>query len=50
MFYDMLGQEVARLVKTELSPGIYRMEFNGSLLPSAIYMKRLTAGSYILSR
>jgi hypothetical protein len=48
--YDVLGQEVAVLVDRELAPGFYTTKFNGSSLPSGVYIVRLIAGSYSESR
>ena len=48
--YDMLGQEVATLVDKELSPGFYKSQFDGSNLPSGVYLIRLIAGNYSESR
>lgn len=39
--YDILGKEVSKLVNEELTPGNYKVEFNGSELPSGIYFYRL---------
>jgi hypothetical protein len=44
--YDVLGKEVASLVKEEQNPGTYTVEFNGDGLPSGVYYYRLTAGRY----
>jgi PKD repeat protein len=48
--YDLLGKEVATLVNNELSTGIYEVEFDGSNLPSGIYIYKLAAGNYTLAR
>ncbi|NNG26099.1 MAG: T9SS type A sorting domain-containing protein [Ignavibacteriaceae bacterium] len=39
--YDLLGNEVITLVSEELSAGSYNVEFNGSALPSGLYIYRL---------
>jgi len=44
--YDILGKEVATLVNEKLSPGKYKVEFDGSALPSGIYFYRITAGEF----
>jgi hypothetical protein len=44
--YDILGREVTVLVNEEKQPGIYESVFDGSNLPSGIYLYRLTAGEY----
>jgi uncharacterized lipoprotein YddW (UPF0748 family) len=48
--YDVLGREVATLVDRELAPGSYQIQFDGSNLPSGVYIVRLIAGSYSESR
>jgi len=40
--YDLLGREVATLVKEEKPAGNYEVEFNGTELPSGIYLFRLS--------
>jgi len=45
--YDVLGNEVATLVSEQQSAGVYRADFTGSELSSAIYFYRLQAGSFI---
>ena len=44
--YDMLGKEVAVLVNGNKPAGYYTVEFNGSNLPSGVYIYRLTAGKF----
>lgn len=44
--YDLLGNEVATLVNEEKSPGVYEIEFDGSLLTSGIYFYKLIAGEF----
>ena len=44
--YDMLGEEVATLVNEQKPAGIYEVDFDGSSLPSGVYIYRLTAGSF----
>ena len=39
--YDILGKEVTTLVYEKLSAGNYKVEFDGSRLPSGIYFYRL---------
>lgn len=48
--FNMLGQEVAELVNTELSPGIYDYEFDASELTSGIYFYRLKVGEQFLTK
>ncbi len=50
--YDVLGREIQMLVKQELKPGTYEVDFNGSNLPSGVYYYKLEfsqAGSSISS-
>jgi photosystem II stability/assembly factor-like uncharacterized protein len=47
LVYNILGQEVRRLVNIEQSPGYYSVEFDGSDLGSGIYFYRLSANSSI---
>jgi hypothetical protein len=44
--YDLLGKEVVTLVNEKLSPGEYKVEFDGSGLTSGVYFYRLTAGEF----
>ncbi len=44
--YDVLGNEVATLVKEEKPSGNYTVKFNGSRLSSGVYLYRLQAGEY----
>jgi hypothetical protein len=45
--YDVLGSEVATLVKREKPVGSYEVEIDASRLPSGIYFYRLLAGDFI---
>jgi hypothetical protein len=42
--YNLLGEEVARLVNEEQHAGKYTASFSAASLPSGIYLYRLTAG------
>ncbi|MGE5621249.1 MAG: T9SS type A sorting domain-containing protein, partial [archaeon] len=42
--YDMLGREVSTLVNKEQSAGEYKVQFDGSSLPSGMYIYSLQAG------
>ncbi len=44
--FDLLGSEVAELVKGEMVAGTYDITFNASNLPSGVYFYRLQAGSF----
>ena len=41
--YDIIGKEVATLVNEKLSPGKYKVEFDGCGLTSGVYFYRITA-------
>jgi hypothetical protein len=44
--YDMLGKEVTTLVNEYKASGSYTVPFNGSSLPSGIYIYTLQAGQF----
>jgi hypothetical protein len=44
--YNLLGQEVATLIDSQLGPGRYRAEFDGRNLPSGTYLYRLQVGTF----
>ncbi len=48
--YDLLGREVATLVDADKSPGQYQIFFNGSDLPSGVFLYRLQAGNYTATK
>lgn len=48
--YDVLGREVATLVNEQKQPGVYKVNFDGSNLPSGIYIYRILTGSFSESR
>ncbi|MEM8560262.1 MAG: T9SS type A sorting domain-containing protein, partial [Bacteroidota bacterium] len=45
--YDVTGREVARLVDGSVESGFHSATFDGSLLPSGVYVVRLSAGSTV---
>ncbi len=45
--YDILGNEVATLVKEEKTPGNYSVEWDASSLASGVYFYRIQAGSFV---
>ncbi|MBK7379140.1 MAG: T9SS type A sorting domain-containing protein [Ignavibacteriales bacterium] len=45
--FDVLGNEVATLVKEEKPTGVYEVNFNATQLSSGIYFYTLKAGSFI---
>ncbi len=44
--FDILGRQVATLVNSEQLPGIYKVNFNASNLPSGIYFYRIQCGKF----
>jgi hypothetical protein len=44
--YNVLGQEMARLVGEMKPAGYHQVQFNGSGLPSGVYVYRLEAGEF----
>jgi hypothetical protein len=44
--YDLLGREVATLVKENLTPGTYSATFTADGMPSGVYVARLATGSF----
>ena len=44
--YDVLGREVETLVNERESSGSHAVRFDGSNLPSGVYLYRLEAGTY----
>lgn len=44
--YDIIGREVATLVNSKLSAGVFEYDFNASALSSGVYFYRLDAGSF----
>ena len=44
--YDILGTEVATIVKGNLEKGIHEVDFNASIVNSGVYFYRLEAGSF----
>jgi hypothetical protein len=48
--FDLLGKETVILVNTTLEPGSYTAHFDAKDLPSGIYLYRLQAGSYMITK
>ncbi|HSW54683.1 MAG TPA: T9SS type A sorting domain-containing protein [Ignavibacteriaceae bacterium] len=48
--YDMLGNEIASLVKEEKQPGTYEVEFDGTDLSSGIYFYQMKAGGFMQTK
>jgi len=50
IIYDVLGNEVAILVNEEKQPGVYEVEFDAGNLSSGIYVYKLIAAGFHLSK
>jgi hypothetical protein len=48
--FNMIGQEVATVVNGEMTAGRHIVNFDGSRLPSAIYLYQITAGDFTATR
>jgi hypothetical protein len=48
--YDMLGREIATLVRQRQAAGRYRATFNAQNLSSGVYLYRLQAGSFVQTK
>ena len=48
--YDVLGREVARLAEGMMPEGTHEAVFDGSPLPSGVYVYRLSAGAQSITR
>ncbi len=44
--YDILGNEITKLINNSYSAGEYAVDFNSENLPAGIYVARLSAGKY----
>ena len=44
--YNILGEKIVELVNKEQAHGNYRITFDGSNLPSSLYLIKMTAGKY----
>lgn len=44
--YDILGKEVATLVKEKLQAGVYEVPFSNSVIASGVYFYKLVAGDF----
>jgi hypothetical protein len=45
--YDLMGREIAVLTEGTSSAGSYAVAFNGSYLPSGVYICRMEAGKFV---
>jgi len=50
IIYSINGQEVKRLIESEMSVGRFAVLWNASNVSSGIYFYRLTAGDFVLTR
>jgi hypothetical protein len=50
VIYDILGKEIGALVNEQLNPGTYEVNWNADGYPSGVYIYRLTAGEYTISK
>jgi len=48
MIYNVIGRVIALLVDQKQDAGIYKIEFNGSSLPSGLYFYRLTVDGNVI--
>jgi hypothetical protein len=48
--YDVLGSEIITLVSEEKLIGSYEVNFNAASLPSGIYLYKLQAGSFVVTK
>jgi predicted esterase len=48
--YDILGNEVTRLVNDHISPGTYLAKWNAENYPSGLYIYKLISGSHTISK
>jgi hypothetical protein len=48
--FDVLGNEIERLVDEEKPAGTYEVEFNATNLPSGVYFYQLRGGEFIQTK
>jgi hypothetical protein len=48
--YDILGREVKTLLNKPMQPGQYEVQFDGSNLPSGVYLYRITSNEFSQAR
>lgn len=48
--YDVIGKEVATLVREEMEPGNYTVRWDASEFPSGVYFSRLLTGTFSATR
>ncbi|MGE5432904.1 MAG: YCF48-related protein [Syntrophomonadaceae bacterium] len=50
IIYDLLGRKISTLINKEQSTGEYKVQFNGSSLPSGMYIYSIQAGEFRASK
>ncbi len=50
VMYDMLGREVKEIINQYQSAGYYELSFDGSNLPSGMYIYKITTGEFTASK
>ncbi len=50
IIYDAIGKEIKTLVNGRQNAGTYKVEFDGSNLPSGVYFYKLLAGEYSVTK
>ena len=48
--YNLLGQEVAVLVNSDMTAGYHNVQFSGTRLSSGVYFYRIQAGSFVQTK
>ncbi len=48
--YSMIGEKVAEIAKTDVSPGYHEVKFDGSRSSSGVYFYRFEAGDFVQTR
>ena len=48
--FNVAGQEVATLMSGPQNPGVHRVTFNGSGVPSGVYFYSLSANDFTATR
>ena len=48
--FDLLGREVAKIVREQMAPGTYTMDWNAENLPSGAYFITLRSGNFVQTR
>ncbi len=48
--YNVIGQKVLQLIDQKQNPGYYKINLNGSSLPSGVYFYKLKAGSFVQTK